>query len=78
MTERDRLNSSLRTYEGELHAMEKKENTLENQIRDKNLTEERIDTMTSEITTLSAKLKVSRNCTSEEGTHGELDVGAGR
>lgn len=57
MTERDRLNSSLRTYEGELHAMEKKENTLSNQIRDKKLTEERIDTMTSEITTLSAKLK---------------------
>lgn len=71
MTERDRLNSSLRTYEGELHAMEKKENTLSNQIRDKELTEERINTMTSEITTLNAKLKVSRNCTSE-GAHDEL------
>ncbi|KAF9219190.1 hypothetical protein BS17DRAFT_718386 [Gyrodon lividus] len=57
MTERDRQNSSLRTYESDLHAMEKKENTLSNQIRDKELTEERIVTMTNEITALNAKLK---------------------
>ncbi|KAL4080977.1 P-loop containing nucleoside triphosphate hydrolase protein [Scleroderma citrinum] len=57
MTERDRLNSSLRTYESELHAMEKKENALSNQIRDKDLMEERINTMTSEIAALNAKLK---------------------
>ncbi|KAF8552026.1 hypothetical protein OG21DRAFT_1486552 [Imleria badia] len=57
MTERDRQNSSLRTYEGDLHAMEKKENTLSNQIRDKEIMEERIIAMTTEISALSAKLK---------------------
>ncbi|KAI6005382.1 P-loop containing nucleoside triphosphate hydrolase protein [Pisolithus marmoratus] len=57
MTERDRLNSSLRTCESELHAMEKKENTLSNQIREKDLMEERIDVMTKEITSLNAKLR---------------------
>ncbi|KAH7885017.1 ALG6, ALG8 glycosyltransferase family-domain-containing protein [Phlebopus sp. FC_14] len=58
MTERDRQNSSLRTYESDLHAMEKEENNLSNQIRDKDLMEERIVTMTNEITALNVKLKV--------------------
>ncbi|KAI9566180.1 P-loop containing nucleoside triphosphate hydrolase protein [Boletus coccyginus] len=57
MTERDRQNSSLRTYEGDLHSMEKKENVLSNQIRDKDITEERIVVMTNEISALSARLK---------------------
>ncbi|KAG9308463.1 P-loop containing nucleoside triphosphate hydrolase protein [Chiua virens] len=57
MTDRDRQNSSLRTYEGDLHAMEKKENTLSNQIRDKDIMEERIVVMTNEIGALSVKLK---------------------
>lgn len=59
MTDRDRQNSSLRTYEGDLHAMEKKENTLSNQIRDKDSMEARIVTMTNEISALNARLKVS-------------------
>ena len=59
MTERDRQNSSLRTHEGDLHSMEKKENTLSNQIRDKDIMEERIVVMTNEISALSARLKVS-------------------
>jgi predicted DNA-binding protein YlxM (UPF0122 family) len=58
MTERDRQNSSLRTYESDLHAMEKKENTLSNQIRDKDDMEERIITMANEVTALNSKLKV--------------------
>lgn len=57
MTERDRLNSSLRTCEGELHIMEKKENTLSNQIREKDLTEERVDVMRKEIMNLNARVK---------------------
>ncbi|KAF8836218.1 hypothetical protein BDN67DRAFT_974411 [Paxillus ammoniavirescens] len=57
MTERDRQNSSLRTYESDLHAMEKKENTLSNQIRDKDVMEERIITMANEVTALNSKLK---------------------
>ncbi|KAI6096209.1 hypothetical protein EV401DRAFT_1143963 [Pisolithus croceorrhizus] len=57
MTERDRLNSSSRTCESELHAMEKKENTLSNQIREKDLMEERVDTMAKEITNLNARLR---------------------
>lgn len=61
MTERDRQNSSLRTYEGDLHSMEKKENTLSNQIRDKDMMEERIVVMTNEISALSARLKVLFN-----------------
>lgn len=77
MTERDRLNSSLRTYESELHTMEKKENVLSNQIRDKDLTEERINTMTKEIATLGAKLKVRHRCTPREGPWLITDVGAG-
>ena len=59
MSERDRQHSALRTYEGDLHSMEKKENTLSNQIRDKDMMEERIVVMTNEITALNAKLKVS-------------------
>lgn len=59
MTERDRQNSSLRTFEGDLHAMEKKENSLSNQIRDKDTMEDRIVVMTNEISLLNAKLKVS-------------------
>lgn len=59
MAERDRQHSSLRTYEGDLHTMEKKENTLSNQIRDKDMMEERIVVMTNEINALSAKSKVS-------------------
>lgn len=59
MAERDRLNLSLRTHENDLHAMEKQETALSNQMRDKDITEERISTMTKEITILSAKLKVS-------------------
>lgn len=58
MAERDRQNSALRTYEGDLHAMEKKENTLSNQIRDKNITEQGIVVMTNEISALNVKLKV--------------------
>lgn len=58
MTERDRQNSSLRTYEGDLHSMERKENTLSNQIRDKDAMEERIVVMTNDISALSARLKV--------------------
>jgi hypothetical protein len=58
MTERDRQNSSLRTYEGDLHSMERKENTLSNQIRDKDVMEERIVVMTNDISALSARLKV--------------------
>lgn len=58
MTERERQNSSLRTYESDLHAMEKNENSLSNQIRDKDLMEERIKTMTTDIAALNAKLKV--------------------
>lgn len=57
MAERDRLNSSLRTCESELHAMEKKENTLSNQIREKDLMEERVDAMTKEIANLNARLR---------------------
>jgi DNA repair protein RAD50 len=57
MTERDHQNQLLRTNENDLHAMEKKENTLSNQIRDKDIMEERIVTMTNEIATLHSKLK---------------------
>ncbi|KAG6379376.1 P-loop containing nucleoside triphosphate hydrolase protein [Boletus reticuloceps] len=57
MAERERQYSSLRTYEGDLHSMEKKENTLANQIRDKDAMEERIVVMTSEISALNARLK---------------------
>lgn len=57
MTERDHQNQLLRTNENDLHAMEKKENTLSNQIRDKDIMEERIVTMTNEIATLHTKLK---------------------
>ncbi|KAH0832358.1 P-loop containing nucleoside triphosphate hydrolase protein [Lanmaoa asiatica] len=57
MIERDRQNSSLRTYEGDLHAMEKKENTLSNQIRDKDIMEARIVVMTNEISALGARFK---------------------
>lgn len=59
MTDRDRQNSSLRTYEGDLHAMERKENTLSNQIRDKDIMEARIVAMTNEISALNTRLKVS-------------------
>lgn len=59
MTERDRQNSSLRTYEGDLHAMEKKENALSNQIRDKDNMEARIVVMTNEISALVTRSKVS-------------------
>lgn len=58
MTERDRQHSSLRTYESDLHAMEKKENTLSNQIRDKDIMEERIGAMSKEVNALSARSKV--------------------
>ncbi|KAG1761056.1 hypothetical protein EDD22DRAFT_35947 [Suillus occidentalis] len=58
MTERDHQNQLLRTNENDLHAMEKKENTLCNQIRDKDIMEERIATMTNEIAALQSKLKV--------------------
>jgi hypothetical protein len=58
MTERDHQNQLLRTNENDLHAMEKKENTLSNQIRDKDIMEERIATMTNEIGALQSKLKV--------------------
>lgn len=57
MTERDHQNQLLRTNENDLHAMEKKENTLSNQIRDKDIIEERIATMTNEIVALQSKLK---------------------
>lgn len=57
MTERDHQNQLLRTNENDLHAMEKKESTLSNQIRDKDIMEERIVTMTNEIATLHSKLK---------------------
>ncbi|KAG8214897.1 hypothetical protein J3R82DRAFT_10069 [Butyriboletus roseoflavus] len=57
MTERDRQNSSLRTYEGDLHTMEKKENTLSNQIRDKDIMEARIVVMTNEISALATRSK---------------------
>ncbi|KAG1739598.1 hypothetical protein EDB19DRAFT_1828817 [Suillus lakei] len=57
MTERDHQNQLLRTNENDLHAMEKKENTLSNQIRDKDIMEERIVTMTNEIAALHSKLK---------------------
>lgn len=57
MTERDHQNQLLRTNENDLHAMEKQENTLSNQIRDKDIMEERIVTMTNEIATLHSKLK---------------------
>lgn len=57
MTERDHQNQLLRTNENDLHAMEKKENTLSNQIRDKDIMEERIVTMTNEIAALQSKLK---------------------
>ncbi|KAG2030192.1 P-loop containing nucleoside triphosphate hydrolase protein [Suillus americanus] len=57
MTERDHQNQLLRTNENDLHAMEKKENTLSNQIRDKDTMEERIVAMTNEIATLHSKLK---------------------
>jgi DNA repair protein RAD50 len=58
MTERDHQNQLLRANENDLHAMEKKENTLSNQIRDKDIMEERIVTMTNEIAALQSKLKV--------------------
>ncbi|OAX38147.1 hypothetical protein K503DRAFT_770797 [Rhizopogon vinicolor AM-OR11-026] len=57
MTERDRQNQLLRTNESDLHAMEKMENSLSNQIRDKDNMEERIATMTNEITTFNSQLK---------------------
>ncbi|KAG2126539.1 P-loop containing nucleoside triphosphate hydrolase protein [Suillus clintonianus] len=57
MTERDRQNQLLRTNESDLHAMEKKENSLSNQIRDKDNMEERIVAMTNEIAALHSKLK---------------------
>ncbi|KAG1899589.1 uncharacterized protein F5891DRAFT_1189393 [Suillus fuscotomentosus] len=57
MTERDHQNQLLRTNENDLHSMEKKENILSNQIRDKDIMEERIVTMTNEIATLHTKLK---------------------
>jgi DNA repair protein RAD50 len=59
MAERDRQNQLLRTNESDLHAMEKKENSLSNQIRDKDNMEERIVTMTNEITAFNSQLKVS-------------------
>ncbi|OJA09417.1 hypothetical protein AZE42_03080 [Rhizopogon vesiculosus] len=57
MTERDRQNQLLRTNESDLHAMEKTENSLSNQIRDKDNMEERIATMTNEIATFNSQLK---------------------
>ncbi|KAG0697633.1 P-loop containing nucleoside triphosphate hydrolase protein [Suillus ampliporus] len=57
MAERDRQNQLLRTNESDLHAMEKKENSLSNQIRDKDIMEERIVTVTNEIAALHSKLK---------------------
>ncbi|KAG2155166.1 P-loop containing nucleoside triphosphate hydrolase protein [Suillus bovinus] len=57
MTQRDHENQLLRTNENDLHAMEKKENTLSNQIRDKDMMEERIVTMNNEIATLRTKLQ---------------------
>lgn len=59
MAERDRQNQLLRTNESDLHAMEKKENSLSNQIRDKDNMEERIVSMTNEITAFNSQLKVS-------------------
>ncbi|EGN97896.1 hypothetical protein SERLA73DRAFT_182676 [Serpula lacrymans var. lacrymans S7.3] len=57
MTERDRQNNSLRTFEGDLHSMEMREMTLKNQIRDKDTLEERIASMKEEIITLNARSK---------------------
>lgn len=78
MTERDRQNSSLRTHEGDLHAMEKKENALSNQIRDKDNMEERIVVMTNEISSLSAKLKVPSFLSSDVSQADGDSLGIGR
>ncbi|KAG0695286.1 hypothetical protein DFH29DRAFT_1005625 [Suillus ampliporus] len=59
MADRDRQNQLLRTNGSDLHAMENKENSLPNQIRDKDIMEERIVTMTNEIAALHSKLKLS-------------------
>jgi len=59
MTERDRQNQLLRSNESDLHSMEKKENSLSNQTRDKDTMEQRIVTMTDEITAFNSQLKVS-------------------
>lgn len=58
MSERDRQSNAIRTYEGDLHAMQLRESTLTNQIRDKTALEERVETMQKEITAFTARTKV--------------------
>jgi DNA repair protein RAD50 len=58
MTERERMNNALRSYEGDIHAMQMQENTLNNQLRDMTTLEERIATMKKEIVTFTARVKV--------------------
>lgn len=57
-TERDRQNSAIRTFETSLHQMELRERDLNNEIREKSALEERVETMRTEVTTFTAKMKV--------------------
>jgi DNA repair protein RAD50 len=58
MTEREQQRNSLHSLEADLHQMQLRQNTLENEIRDKTALEEQVDGMKKEIITFTAKLKV--------------------
>ena len=49
----------MRSFEGELHRMEVRETSLASQMREKEILEERIETIKREITTFSAEIKVA-------------------
>jgi DNA repair protein RAD50 len=58
MTERERQNNALRTFENDLHDLQMRENNLTNQIRDKDTLEASIETMKADIVSFTARLKV--------------------
>jgi DNA repair protein RAD50 len=59
LSERERQINALRSFEADLHRLEVRETSLANQMREKEMLEERIETMKREITTISAEIKVT-------------------
>lgn len=58
MADRERLQSTQRTYENDLHDMQIRENNLTNQIREKDTLIASIETMKKDIASFTARLKV--------------------
>lgn len=73
MQERERQNAAIRSIETSLHAMELSERDLNNEIREKNSLEGRIEAMRQEIAVFTSTMKVPSHLTSLTFTESTLD-----